>query len=264
MDALTAVYLVAYGAAVALYLAYHAGLKEALARMGQAALGIGFVLETVDIGVRCIRGQHPASSIAEAMAFIAWMIAGGFLLASLRYRLHAAGAFAAPAALVLVLLARVVPAGEAAPPGGLGLTHIFLATLGVATFALAAVIEMVYLLQERRLKHKQLDRLRAGGGATPLDTLDRLAARCVQIGFPVFTLAILTGAVWVARLGLVHGAGTIRAEYVLAVASWIAFGVLLLARVGAGWQGRRAAWLTVGGFSGVLLVVLGYFLRATV
>lgn len=264
MDALTAVYLFAYGAAVALYLAYHVGLREPLARMGRVALAVGWVLETVEIGIRCVRGQHPASSIAEAMAFIGWLIAGGFLLAAWRYRLNAAGAFAAPAALVLVLLARVVPAGEAAPPGALGLFHIFLATSGVATFALAAILEGLYLLQERRLKRKRLDRLPAGGSGTPLDTLDQLAARCVQIGFPVFTLAILTGAIWVARLGLVQGAGTVRVEYVLAVASWIAFGVLLLARVGAGWQGRRAAWLTVGGFSGVLLAVLGYFLRATV
>ncbi len=42
---------------------------------------------------------------------------------------------------------------------------------------------------------------------TPLETLDRLAHRCVSIGFPVFTLAIVTGAIWVARLGLLHGPG---------------------------------------------------------
>jgi ABC-type uncharacterized transport system permease subunit len=69
--------------------------------------------------------------------------------------------------------------------------------------------------------------------------------------------------VWVARLGVLqHGA--VRPEYLAAVASWVAFGTLLVARAGAGWQGRRAAWLTVGGFSGVLLVVLGYLLRAAV
>ena len=52
---------------------------------------------------------------------------------------------------------------------------------------------------------------------TPLETLDRLAHRCVSIGFPVFTLAIVTGAIWVARLGLLHGRGTLRPEYLIAV-----------------------------------------------
>jgi ABC-type uncharacterized transport system permease subunit len=189
------------------------------------------------------------------------MIVGGFLLASLRYKLDAAGAFAVPAGVILLLLARVVPEEQQAP-SSLRNLHVSLATLGVAIFALAAIVAVLYLVQERRLKRKQLDRL--GSGTAPLDTLDRLAARCVSIGFPVFTLALITGAIWVARLGILHRGGVVRPEYVMAVGSWLAFGVLLVARVGGGWQGRRAAWLTVGGFAGVLLVVLGYFLRAAV
>jgi len=258
VDALNAVSLIVYAAATALYLAFHNGLRRPLARTARIMLALGWVVQTVDIGIRCAHLQHPASSTPEAMAFIAWTIVGGYLLASLRYRLEAAGAFAVPAALILLLLARVVPAAETPPLGSLGTLHILLATLGVATFALASIIEILYLVQERRLKRKQLDR----GGGAPLDTLDRLAARCVSIGFPIFTLALVTGAIWVARLGLLQK-GAVRPEYLLAVASWVAFGVLLVARVG-GWQGRRAAWLTVSGFAGVALVVLGYFLRATV
>jgi ABC-type uncharacterized transport system permease subunit len=261
VDALNAASLVAYAAATCIYLAFHSGLRAPMARFGRAVLFLGWIVQTVDIGIRCVHAQHPVSSITEAMAFIAWMIVGGYLGASLRYRLDAAGAFAVPAALILLLLARVVPGGEGAPPGSLGMMHVFLATLGVAAFALAAAIEIVYLVQERRLKRKELDGL--GRGLAPLDTLDRLAARIVSIGFPIFTLALVTGAVWVARLGL-SKVSNIRPEYVLAIASWVAFGVLLVARAGGGWQGRRAAWLTVGGFSGVILVVLGYFLRLAV
>jgi ABC-type uncharacterized transport system permease subunit len=262
MDALNAVSLIGYGIATVLYLAFHAGLRAPLARAGRIVLALGWVLQTVDIGLRCTRGQHPVSSTAEAIAFIAWLIAAGYLGASLRYRLEAAGAFAVPAALILLLLARVVPGDSAAPSGAWVVLHILLATTGVATFALASVLETLYLMQERRLKRKQFDRLRTGGA--PLDTLDRLAARCVSIGFPVFTLALVTGAVLVARLGWVQRGGSVRPEYLVAVSSWLAFGALLVARVGGGWQGRRAAWLTVGGFSGVLLVVLGYFIRSAV
>jgi ABC-type uncharacterized transport system permease subunit len=260
MDALNAVSLVAYAAATVLYLGFHASLRAALARAGRIILAVGWVVQTVDIGIRCVHLQHPASSTPEAMAFIAWILVAAYLAASLRYRLEAAGPFAVPAAMILLLLARVVPLAEPPRGGPLMTAHIFLATLGVATFALASILEVLYLVQERRLKRKQLDRLRVG--AAPLDTLDRLAARCVSIGFPIFTLALVTGAVVVARTGILQK-GTVRPEYVLAVASWLAFGVLLVARVG-GWQGRRAAWLTVSGFAGVLLVVLGYFLRAAV
>ena len=50
----------------------------------------------------------------------------------------------------------------------------------------------------------------------------------------------------------------------IAVGTWIAFAVLIVARVGAGWRGRRAAWLTLGGFGGTALVVAAYFLRHAV
>src|SRR6185369_6373178 len=158
--------------------------------------------------VRCLHGLHPLFSTSEAVAFIAWLLAGGFIAATLRYRVHAAGAFAVPVALV-------VPAAEAAPLGSLGMAHILLATVGVATFALAAALAVVYLVQERRLKHKRFDRL--AGQDAPLDTLDRLAARCVTFGFPIFTLTIVTGAVWIARLGLMRSGMALRPEYLLTV-----------------------------------------------
>ncbi|HET6284149.1 MAG TPA: cytochrome c biogenesis protein CcsA, partial [Polyangia bacterium] len=160
----------------------------------------------------------------------------------------------------LVVLARVVPAETDAPAmGALGQAHIFLATVGVAVFTLAAVLAAVYLLLDHQLKNKQFGRLTGKG--TPLETLDRLAARCVSVGFPIFTVALVTGAVWIARLGGIDGPMAARPEYLLALATWIAFGVLLVARLGAGWQGRRAAWLTVGGFGGAMLVLVVYFLR---
>jgi ABC-type uncharacterized transport system permease subunit len=257
-------YLLIYALAAALYLGFHLGFGQAAGRAGRVALAIGFGVQLVDIGVRCVRAQHPLVSISEAMAFIAWLLVGGFLLASLRYRLHAAGAFAVPVVLVLLVLARVVPADETAPPmiSPLGTVHIFLATLGVATFALAAVLAVVYLLQERRLKRKRYDKLRPENA--PLDTLDRLAARCVSFGFPIFTLTIITGALWVARLGLLRSGQAMRPEYLLTVIAWAVLGVLMLARLMVGWRGRRAAWLTVGGFSVAALVLVGYFLRHTV
>jgi ABC-type uncharacterized transport system permease subunit len=79
----------------------------------------------------------------------------------------------------------------------------------------------------------------------------------------VFTLAIVTGAIWVARLGLLHGPGTLRPNTDRR-RTWVAFAVLLIARVGAGWRGRRAAWLTLGGFGGTALVVAAYFIRHAV
>jgi ABC-type uncharacterized transport system permease subunit len=257
----TAIQISVYAIASALYLAYLLGLGERSSQLGRLVLALGVLLHFSDIGARCIHRQNPISSTPEAMGFVGFLIAAGFLGASFRYRLAAAGAFAVPAVLALLVLARVVPAEPGAPAmDTLGRTHIFLATVGVAVFTLAAVLAVLYLIEDRQLKHKKFGELIGRAGAS-LETLDRLAARCVSFGFPIFTLALLTGALWVARLGLLWGAAAMRPEYLLALATWAAFGVLLVARVGAGWQGRRAAWLTLGGFGGAMLVLVVYFLR---
>jgi ABC-type uncharacterized transport system permease subunit len=258
---LTLLEIGAYALASALYLGYLLGFRTHADRAGRVVLALGAAVHLYDIGVRCVHGVNPISSTPEAMSFIAFLIVAGYLGATLRYRLAAAGAFAVPAALALLVLARVVPAEAGAPAmGTLGRTHIFLATLGVAVFALAAVLELLYLVEDRQLKRKQFGRLMGRG--TPLETLDRLALRCVSFGFPIFTIAIVTGAMWIARLGILHTSGALRPEYALAIATWVAFGILLVARVGAGWRGRRAAWLTLGGFGGAALVVMVYILRA--
>src|SRR5690349_1740677 len=90
MDALNTVSLVAYALASILYLTFRPLRRGGLGRLGRAALLVGWLLQVVDIGLRCVHGQHPASSASEAMAFLAWMIAGGFLLASVPYKLTVA------------------------------------------------------------------------------------------------------------------------------------------------------------------------------
>jgi len=260
--ALTWAEIVAYALAAALYLAHLFASRGPGARLARAALAVGVALQLTDIGIRCYARQNPVSSTPEAVAFVGFLIACGALFAAFRYGLATVGAFAVPASLILLVLGRVVPA-EAGTPAmtPLGRTHIFLATLGVAVFALAAVLALLYLVQERRLKRKQFGQ---AGADAPLATLDRLALRCVSIGFPIFTVALVTGAIWIARLGGLGAPAALRPEYLIAIAAWVAFGALLVARVGAGWRGRRAAWLTLGGFGATLVVLFIYVLRTAV
>jgi len=166
------------------------------------------------------------------------------------------GAFVAPAAVVMLLMARLTPGGGSTESlGMLGRIHISLATAGVSIFALATAVAVLYLIEERQLKRKHIGALVRRG--TALETLDKLAHRCVQVGFPVFTVAMITGAMWSAQLP-----GTLRPEYTVAAIAWAAFAGLLVARTTAGWRGRRAALVTIFGFSSALLVLGVYLVRA--
>src|SRR5690606_17967012 len=90
-----------------------------------------------------------------------------------------------------------------------------------------------------------------------LETLDRLSHRLVLIGFPVFTAALTLGVVWGARRsGLVE-----RPEWWIPPVTRGAFAGRLLARTTRGWRGRKAALLTITGFTASLAVLAIYLAR---
>lgn len=244
-----------YGVACALYMGYLLGLPASAPKAARAVLGAGFVIHLFQVGARGVAGMHPVSSIRDAVGFAAWLLVGAFLLAQVRRSLHAVGAFVAPMAMVLLLLAQIPPdpvAGSTSDLGMLGRLHISLSTVGVAIFALATGLAVFYLVQERQLKRGRLGPIVKKGIA--LETLDSLGHRLVLLGFPIFTIAMIAGAVWVSRAQM-----GFRAEYPIAGITWLAFAALLVARTTSGWRGRRAALLTLVGF-GAAVVVLGLYL----
>jgi ABC-type uncharacterized transport system permease subunit len=256
----------AFWVAVAMYAAAAAALLFVLAGNAKArplALGLvacAFVAHGIDIGWRGTQHVHPAQSVREALGFLAFIITGGYLLASARYRLTLGGVVVMPVALVLLLLARLSPAGQAADLSSLGRIHITLATIGVGVFALAGALSAIYLAEDRALKRKKFDALAFKDRGTPLEALDRLSHRLIWVGFPLFTVSLVLGAIWVSRLG----ESLARVEYVLAAVTWLAYATLLVARGIYGWRGRRAALLTLEGFVAALAVLVIYLVRRAV
>lgn len=258
----------AFWVAVALYAAAGAALLAVLAgktKLRPLALALviaAFVAHGVDIGWRGTQRVHPAQSVREAIGFLAWLLTGGYLLTSLRYRFTLGGVVIMPVAVVLLVLARLSPAGDEAPGDltALGRIHISLATLGVGLFAVASVLSAIYLAEDRALKRKKFDAIAFKDRGAPLEALDRLAHRLIWVGFPIFTIALVLGAIWVSRLGQ----SLDRLEYPLAAVTWLAYATLLIARQVYGWRGRRAATLTLEGFASALAVLLVYLVRRMV
>lgn len=231
-----------------------------LVRAARLVLALAFASHAVDIGWLCTVGLHPVVNAREALSFASWLMCGLYLAVSLRTAgLAVVGAIVVPATLVLLVAARLVPGSDA--PSAIGLTplgalHITLATAGVALFAVAAGGSVVYLVVERNIKKHRTGFVLRGGPA--LETLDTLSRRCILIGFPVFTVAMVTGAMWVARL---PGRGVFTAQYAISSVAWLVFAGLLVLRLTLGWRGRRAAILTLAGFAGVIGTLGIYFVR---
>ncbi len=133
--------------------------------------------------------------------------------------------------------------------------HIALAFIGVVAFAFASAVSAMYLFVSGRLKQKKQSlQLRLPS----LETLDGLSLRMVIVGFPFYTVALLLGSAQAMR----QGTGELKLAYIFAAASWLIYGVVLQARLTAGWRGRRAAKLTIFGLVSALVVVGLYSLGA--
>jgi ABC-type uncharacterized transport system permease subunit len=221
---------------------------------------VAFVAHGFDIGWRGTQHVHPAQSVREAIGFLAFIVTGGYLLASLRYRLTLGGVVVMPVSLVLLVVARLSPVGESVALSTVGRIHISLATIGVGVFALASALSAIYLVEERALKKKRFDTLAFKDHGAPLEALDKLTHRLIWFGFPIFTVALVLGAIWVSQLG----ESLDRVEYPLAAVTWVAFAILLVSRQVYGWRGKRAAKLTLVGFGAALVVLAIYLLRRMV
>ncbi|HUQ04456.1 MAG TPA: cytochrome c biogenesis protein CcsA [Kofleriaceae bacterium] len=250
--------LILYGLASIAFLVAFLQNKPGVLRAARAVLIGAFLAHGIDIGWRGVEHVHPAASVREALGFLAWIVAGGYLAASVRYRLDLAGAVLSPIVLGLLAAARLSPVGN--PTQGLtllGRVHISLATVGVGVFALASALSAIYLLEERNLKRKKFDALSFKNPDASLNALDSLSQRLVQAGFLVFTVAIVLGIAWVSQ----RGDSMTRPEYPVAIITWMTYAALVGVRLGMGWRGRRTAWMALGGFAAALCVLAIYFLR---
>jgi ABC-type uncharacterized transport system permease subunit len=182
----------------------------------------------------------------------AWSLGVIYLVLARRYQIRALGSSVAALSAILSTFALLVSTGEAhlltGPLADWVLwIHIALAFIGVTAFSLAAAVSVIYLFVSGRLKRKQV----IPKTLPPLDTLDTLALRAVSVGFAFYTVALLLGTAQAVR----QGSGEVKLAYVFAAISWGIYGVVLQARMTAGWRGRKAAILTIVGLISALVVV---------
>ena len=117
--------------------------------------------------------------------------------------------------------------------------HVSAAIISGGVFFLANVISGMYLW---------LDSIEKRGGRNPwakrlpdLETLDQLAYRLVAFVFPLWTFAVIAGAIWAEHAWGRYWGWDPKETW--AFITWVAYAAYLHARVTVGWRGRKAAWL---------------------
>lgn len=232
--------------------------SKATSRFILIAAIAGFALHTSNIILRYFAAGHlPIASLHEASSFFAWCIVLLFFFLEYRYRLDLLGPFTMPAVFIIMLSSSVLPR-EIKPLSPvlqsywLGI-HTFLAFLGDAAFAMAFGIGIMYLIQDHHLKKKRLDGLFQR--LPSLQILDEINYKLITVGFPLLTLAIITGALWAESAWGSYWRWD--PKEVWSLITWFIYALVLHARLTAGWRGRKAAILSIVGFVSVIFTFFG-------
>src|SRR3972149_4183545 len=111
------------------------------------------------------------------------------------------GGRAKPAGLVVFSLSEMRPLAapvRLAARGPLLALHITLNVLGYAAFALSFVLSVIYLIQNRLLRHHRLKTLVWRFPA--LEMLERMSRSSVAVGLVSLLAGMALGVVWVSRI----------------------------------------------------------------
>ena len=128
--------------------------------------------------------------------------------------------------------------------------HILISLISYGLFYVGAIIAVMMMVQERRLRASKLSAINSI--FAPLETSESLLFKITAVGFTGLTITITSGLTFVDNLfaqPLVH-------KTALSLLALFIFGTLLIGRIFAGWRGARAINLYLIGF---VLLFIAYF-----
>ncbi len=264
--------LTLYAAALVVYAWHFARRNPAVGRSATTLLVAAALSHTFVIGMQTMEVGHvPVAGATSAISTFVWLLALAYLYTEMTTDERAMGVFILPLLVALQAIPAIRPGVEdraALLQGPLFGVHVSSLLFAYASFALACVIGITYVLLFKEIKAKHLGFFYAR--LPSLQVLDRMNQRAIVIGWIFLTVGIIVGGVWAAeaRGGLAAGDPRVQAmslqdpKIFVALVCWCVYSFELFAARRIGWGGRRAAYLSALGFAIVLLnfIPISYFL----
>ncbi|NLY94156.1 MAG: cytochrome c biogenesis protein CcsA [Myxococcales bacterium] len=203
-------------------------------------------------------GQTPIADLNGTLSTLSLGVVLAYLLVQRSYTVPALGAFVTPITLVFLLGAALVRGVAEVPPpvaSALLQVHIAFNILGLVAFTVAFAASTAYVIQEHLLRKKRI------GGAfrqlPSLGVLDSISAHATNVGFPLLTAGVVTGALFVTQ----SSASLFSGAQAMGLLTWIVFAGVVVLRLVGGWRGRRAAFGTIMGFACGVSVLAAYAVK---
>ena len=229
-----------------------------LIRASVAVLALGAVLHgAAFMFLHRSEPTPPLTDTPAAISFTVWIGTLFFLVLQLRSRIADLVAVVAPIAFLGAFLAALrLPHSSPATFSGSGSwphAHVLLSSAGLALLGLACLAGLTFLAEHGRLKAKRSVRSRFP--LPSLEALDSVNAASLAVGFPLLTLGVLTGMMWVQTATGAFFSGA--AHEMWSVVAWAVYAVLVAGRFVTNQGARQAAASAVVGFAFLFFAVIG-------
>lgn len=232
--------------------------KEIISRSSWWVTMAGFTFHSLALYSRMREAEFLSNiNLHQDMSFFSWALLLTFLIVEYRYRTYVFGSFLLPLAFLSLISAAVLPDEIRLSNPQMQNTWLYIHTrlslLGMVGFSVAAVCGVMYLIQDRFLKSKRFTFLYYK--LPSLDLLDELNRKAIVFGFPLLTIGILTGALWAHYARGSYWIGD--PKEIFSLVTWLFYLVILHGRLTIGWRAKKAAFLAIIGFSGVVFTFIG-------
>jgi cytochrome c-type biogenesis protein CcsB len=256
-----------YFFSMVLYVSYLAFRSESLGKVATSVLIAGVGIETAAILLRWYEsyqlgiGRAPLTNLYESLVFFALTIAIVYLIMERKFGIKTAGAFVTPFPFLIMAYASLNP-NEIQPlvpalQSNWLISHVVTCFIGYAAFAVSFGVSFLYLFKVRAERGPA--RLKKGDTLLNYlpesDLLDEVGYKTIAIGFPLLTIGIITGAFWANVAWGTYWSWDPKETWSLIV--WLIYAAYLHARITKGWKGKKAALLSIVGFSATLFCYLG-------
>lgn len=266
--------LVIYAVAGVAYAVHFTRREPGIGRLATTLLLAAALVHTFVIGMQTMEVRHvPFANPSRAISTFVWLLALSYIYLELTVDERSMGVFILPIAIALQVIPTVNPGSERADPlldSPWFWVHTSSLLFAYASFALAGVLGLTYVMQFRAIKKKQL-----GFFYTRLPSLrilDVMNSRAVTVGWIFMTVGMVVGFIWAiqARAAAPYDARLQAFSFAdpkifVAVMAWAVYSFAVIARRAMGWHGRKAAWLSATGFGIVLLnfLPISYFVTTS-
>jgi ABC-type transport system involved in cytochrome c biogenesis permease subunit len=266
--------LLLYAAAGVAYAIHFARRDSAIGRAATTLLLFGALVHTFVIGMQTMEVRHlPFANFSRAVSSFVWLLTLSYLYLELTTDERSMGVFILPVIVGLQLIPVLHPGVERADPvldSPWFWVHVSSLLFAYASFALAGVLGVTYMLQFKEIKKKHLGYFYTR--LPSLQILDIMNSRAVTVGWVFLTFGVIVGAVWTAQARTIAPDDpNLRAMSIddpkifVALLTWGVYSFAVFARRTLGWTGRRAAWLSSLGFAFAMVnfLAINYFVTTS-